>query len=79
LDQRWGAPQCPQIYLNLWIDPWGSGHGHINIVRQWAGVEDVTPDKLPLKKDKNGDVAEALNLTRFGKKYREFSGRWYDD
>ncbi len=89
--------------------------GHINIVRQWAGVEDVTPDKLPLlgevdeleglilacgsqnfgfclsqavgeivsdiiqKKDKNRDVAEALSLNRFGRKYREFSGRWYDD
>jgi len=30
-----------------------------------------------LEKDKNRDVAEALNLNRFEKKYREFPGRWY--
>jgi len=86
--------------------------GHINIVRHWAGTEDITPDELPilgkvdeleglilacgftggfcisqavgeiitdiiLEKDKNRDIAEALNLNRFEKKYREFPGRWY--
>ena len=86
--------------------------GNINIVRQWAGTEDITPDKLPilgkvdevdglilacgfasgfcisqaigeiitdiiLEKDKNQDIAEALSLNRFEKKYREFPGRWY--
>lgn len=86
--------------------------GHINIVRHWAGTEDITPDKLPilgkvdevdglilacgfasgfcisqaigeiitdiiLEKDKNQDIAEALSLNRFEKKYREFPGRWY--
>jgi len=30
-----------------------------------------------LEKDKNLDIAEALNLSRFEKKYREFPGRWY--
>lgn len=30
-----------------------------------------------LEKDKNLDIAEALNLRRFEKKYREFPGRWY--
>ena len=30
-----------------------------------------------LEKDKNRDIAEALNLNRFEKKYREFPGRWY--
>jgi sarcosine oxidase subunit beta len=30
-----------------------------------------------LEKDKNLDIAEALNLNRFEKKYREFPGRWY--
>ena len=30
-----------------------------------------------LEKDKNPDIAEALNLRRFEKKYREFPGRWY--
>lgn len=86
--------------------------GNINIVRHWAGTEDITPDELPilgkvdeldglilacgfvagfcisqavgeiiagiiLKKDKNPDIAEALSLNRFEKKYREFPGRWY--
>jgi len=85
---------------------------NINIVRHWAGTEDITPDKLPilgkvdevdglilscgfasgfcisqaigeiitdiiLEKDKNADIAEALSLNRFEKKYREFPGRWY--
>ncbi len=85
---------------------------NINIVRHWAGTEDITPDELPilgkvdeveglilacgftcgfclsqamgeimadiiLGKDKNRDIAEALNLNRFEKKYREFPGRWY--
>ena len=26
---------------------------------------------------KNADIAEALNLNRFEKKYREYPGRWY--
>jgi len=30
-----------------------------------------------LEKDKNLDIAEALNLSRFENKYREFPGRWY--
>ncbi len=30
-----------------------------------------------LEKDKNLDIAEALNLNRFEKKYREYPGRWY--
>ncbi len=86
--------------------------GNINIVRHWAGTEDITPDKLPilgkvdevdglilacgfasgfcisqaigeiitdiiLEKDKNADIAEALSLNRFEKKYREYPGRWY--
>jgi sarcosine oxidase subunit beta len=86
--------------------------GHVNIVRHWAGTEDITPDELPilgkvdeleglilacgftagfclsqavseiitdiiLEKDKNFDIAEALNLNRFERKYREFPGRWY--
>ncbi len=86
--------------------------GHVNIVRHWAGTEDITPDELPilgkvdeleglilacgftggfclsqavgeiitdiiLEKDKNRDIAEALSLNRFEKKYREFPGRWY--
>ena len=86
--------------------------GYINIVRHWAGTEDITPDELPilgkvdeleglilaceftagfcisqavgeiitdiiLEKDKNLDIAEALNLNRFERKYREFPGRWY--
>ena len=86
--------------------------GHINIVRHWAGTEDITPDKLPIlgkvdevdglilacgfasgfcisqaigeivadiiqEKDKNADIAEALSLNRFEKKYREYPGRWY--
>jgi sarcosine oxidase subunit beta len=103
-------PRISELLLGLFPT-----FGHVNIVRQWAGVEDVTPDELPLlggvdeleglilacgcqnfgfclsqavgeivsdiilKKDENRDVAEALNLSRFGKKYREFSGRWYDD
>jgi len=85
---------------------------NINIVRHWAGTEDITPDKLPilgkvdevdglilacgftsgfcisqaigeiitdiiLEKDKNADIAEALSLNRFEKKYREYPGRWY--
>jgi len=85
---------------------------NINIVRHWAGTEDITPDELPilgkvdevaglilacgftagfcisqaageiitdiiLEKDKNRDIAEALNLNRFEKKYREYPGRWY--
>jgi len=86
--------------------------GNINILRQWAGTQDITPDELPilgevdevdglilacgftggfclsqavgeiitdiiLEKDKNPDIAEALSLNRFEKKYREFPGRWY--
>jgi sarcosine oxidase subunit beta len=86
--------------------------GNINIQRQWAGTQDITPDELPilgkvdevdglilacgftggfcisqavgeiitdiiLEKDKNLDIAEALSLNRFEKKYREFPGRWY--
>jgi len=86
--------------------------GNINIQRQWAGTQDITPDELPilgkvdevdglilacgftggfclsqavgeiitdiiLEKDKNPDIAEALSLNRFKKKYREFPGRWY--
>jgi sarcosine oxidase subunit beta len=86
--------------------------GNINIVRHWAGTEDITPDKLPilgkvdevaglilacgftagfcisqavgelitdiiLEKDKNQDIAEALSLNRFEKKYREYPSRWY--
>jgi sarcosine oxidase subunit beta len=103
----------PRISEMLWrLFP---SFGHINIVRQWAGVEDVTPDGLPIlgevdeleglilscgsqnfgfclsqavgeivsdiiqKRDKNGDVAELLNLNRFDEKYRNYSGRWYDD
>jgi sarcosine oxidase subunit beta len=85
---------------------------NINIQRQWAGTEDITPDYLPilgkvdevaglilacgfscgfcisqavgeiitdiiLEKDKNPDIAEALSLNRFEKKYREYPGRWY--
>jgi len=85
---------------------------HVNIQRQWAGTQDITPDKLPifgkvdevaglilacgftagfcisqavgeiitdiiLEKDKNLDIAEALSLNRFEKKYRQFPGRWY--
>jgi sarcosine oxidase subunit beta len=85
---------------------------NINIVRHWAGTEDITPDELPilgkvdeldglilacgftagfcisqaigeiitdiiLEKDKNQDIAEALSLNRFEKKYREYPGRWY--
>jgi len=85
---------------------------HVNIQRQWAGTQDITPDELPilgkvdevdglilacgftagfcisqavgeiitdiiLEKDKNLDIAEALSLNRFDKKYREFPGRWY--
>ena len=85
---------------------------HVNIQRQWAGTQDITPDELPilgkvdevdglilacgftagfcisqavgeiitdiiLEKDKNLDIAEALSLNRFEKKYREFPGRWY--
>jgi sarcosine oxidase subunit beta len=30
-----------------------------------------------LEKDKNRDIAEALSLNRFEKKYREYPGRWY--
>ncbi len=30
-----------------------------------------------LEKDKNLDIAEALSLNRFEKKYREYPGRWY--
>jgi len=30
-----------------------------------------------LEKDKNLDIAEALHLNRFEKKYREYPGRWY--
>ena len=30
-----------------------------------------------LEKDKNLDIAEALSLNRFEKKYRQFPGRWY--
>ncbi len=30
-----------------------------------------------LEKDKNTDIAEALSLNRFEKKYREYPGRWY--
>ncbi len=102
-------PRISEMLLTLF-----PAMGHVNIVRQWAGVEDVTPDKLPiwgevdeleglilacgsqsfgfcvsqaageiitdiiLKKDKNKDIVKALNLNRFGKKYREFSGRWYE-
>ncbi len=86
--------------------------GNVNIQRQWAGTQDITPDELPilgkvdevdglilacgftcgfcisqavgeiitdiiLEKDKNTDIAEALSLNRFEKKYREFPGRWY--
>ncbi|MHC4734905.1 MAG: NAD(P)/FAD-dependent oxidoreductase [Planctomycetota bacterium] len=86
--------------------------GNINIVRHWAGTEDITPDELPilgkvdeleglilacgftagfcisqavgelvadiiLEKDKNQDIAKALSLNRFEKKYREYPGRWY--
>jgi sarcosine oxidase subunit beta len=86
--------------------------GNINIQRQWAGTEDITPDELPilgkvdeldglilacgftagfclsqavgelvadiiLQKDKNLDIAEALSLNRFEKKYREYPDRWY--
>ncbi len=85
---------------------------HVNIQRQWAGTQDITPDELPifgkvdevaglilacgftagfcisqavgeiitdiiLEKDKNRDIAEALSLNRFEKKYRQFPGRWY--
>ena len=32
---------------------------------------------ITLEKDRNPDIAEALNLSRFEKKYREFPGRWY--
>ena len=32
---------------------------------------------INLEKDKNLDIAEALSLNRFEKKYREYSGRWY--
>jgi sarcosine oxidase subunit beta len=88
--------------------------GHVNIQRQWAGIEDVTPDDLPilgeveemeglilacgargagfclsqaigeivagiiLKEDKNRDIAEAMSLNRFEKRYRDFPGRWYE-
>jgi len=39
---------------------------------------EVTLDFLPrIEKDKNLDIAEALNLNRFERKYREFPGRWY--
>jgi sarcosine oxidase subunit beta len=85
---------------------------HVNIQRQWAGTQDITPDMLPilgkadevaglilacgftggfcisqavgeiitdiiLEKDKSQDIAEALSLNRFEKKYRQFPGRWY--
>ncbi len=30
-----------------------------------------------LEKDKNQDIAQALSLNRFEKKYREYPGRWY--
>jgi sarcosine oxidase subunit beta len=85
---------------------------HVNIQRQWAGTQDITPDELPilgkvdevaglilacgftagfcisqavgeiitdiiLEKDKNLDIAEALSLNRFEKKYRQYPGRWY--
>lgn len=86
--------------------------GGVNILRQWAGVEDVTPDELPIlgeveeveglilacgcqgygfclsqamgklisdliaKREKHRGMEE-LNLNRFGKKYREYPGRWY--
>jgi len=86
--------------------------GGVNILRQWAGIEDVTPDELPIlgeveevgglilacgcqgygfclsqamgklisdliaKREKHRGMEE-LNLNRFGKKYREYPGRWY--
>jgi sarcosine oxidase subunit beta len=85
---------------------------HVNIQRQWAGTQDITPDRLPilgkvdevdglilacgftcgfcisqavgeiitdiiLEKDKNQDIAKALGLNRFEKKYRQFPDRWY--
>jgi len=103
-------PRISEVLLDLFPK-----FGHINILRQWAGVEDVTPDQLPIlgrvdeveglilacgsqnfgfclsqavgeivadiimKKDKHKDITEALSLSRFEKKYREFSGRWYTD
>ena len=41
-------------------------------------VGEIVADII-MKKDKHKDIADALSLSRFEKKYREFSGRWYND